>query len=342
MDENFDAGLVFVIAPPFRVVDPHEGFEIGQQIRFGEEIADSFADHWRPPEATADTDLVAGVATLRVAENANADVMRLDRGAVMLGAGDRNLEFARQKAEFRMQARPLPHEFSRRAGIFDFVRRNTGKMVGSDIANAISGRLDCVHVDICQGLQHIGNISEFRPVELDVLARREVPVTLVPAIADHGQLAHLNRRQGAIGDGNAQHIGMQLEIKAVHQPQGFEFILGERAIKPAGNLGTKFRDTFLNKAAVEFVIMIHCVLRVPLVCRGRYGYWARVSAFFRDNEWAREFHRHQPPPQRDRDRRFHCWPAPLQPPQAASRRLLPLLQCGHPHDDEPSPRHLQK
>ena len=74
--------------------------------------------------------------------------MRLDRGAVMLGAGDRNLEFAREKAEFRMQARPLPHEFSRRAGIFDFVRRNTGKMVGSDIANAISGRLDCVHVDI--------------------------------------------------------------------------------------------------------------------------------------------------------------------------------------------------
>ena len=40
-------------------------------------------------------------------------------------------------------------------------------------------------------------------------------VSFVPFLGNHGELAHLPAIQSAIGDRDAEHVGMQLEVKAV-------------------------------------------------------------------------------------------------------------------------------
>ncbi len=165
---------------------------------------------------------------------AQADVVDLDRGAIMGGAGYGDLELARQERKFRMRARPLPQELRRRARVLDLVRRDAGEMIGGDIADAIAGGLDGVHLDFRQRLENIGRVDELRPVVLEILARREMAVAAVIFVRDVGKAAHLARGERAIGNGDAQHIGVELKIEPVHQAEGAEFVLGQRCRRGAG------------------------------------------------------------------------------------------------------------
>ena len=47
---------------------------------------------------------------------------------------------------------------------FEVVARDAGEMVGGDVANAISGSLDGVHLDIGERLQNIWNVNQLRPI----------------------------------------------------------------------------------------------------------------------------------------------------------------------------------
>ena len=118
-----------------------------------------------------------------------------------------------------MDRRPLAQDLGIGTRIGDLVGGSAGEMVGGDVADAVARCLDGVHLDageIGQDLRHVG---QRRPVVLDVLARGEMAVALVVFAGDVGQHAHLLRVQRAVGDGDAQHVGVQLQIDAVHQPQ---------------------------------------------------------------------------------------------------------------------------
>ena len=82
-------------------------------------------------------------------------------------------------------------------------------------------------------------------------------VALVPSVGDQRQLAHLVRVQRAVRDGDAQHIGVQLQIEAVHQAQRAEFILGQAAIQTAADLIGELRDAGADEGFVEVGIVIH-------------------------------------------------------------------------------------
>ena len=86
-----------------------------------------------------------------------------------------------------------------------------------------------MHLDRCKLGQNIRAIGECRPVELDVLPCREMAIAAIVAPRDEGELAHLARRQSPIRHGDAQHIGVQLQIDAVHEAQRLELILGQFA-----------------------------------------------------------------------------------------------------------------
>ena len=120
--------------------------------------------------------------------------------------------------------------------------------------------------------QDVGHVLQLRPVELHVLARGEVAVAAVVGARDVRELAQLPRRQRAVGDGDAQHVGVQLQVEAVHQPQRLELVLGQLAGEAALHLVAELGGPFLDEAPVEFVVAIHdavsgaaCVRR----CRGR-------------------------------------------------------------------------
>jgi len=51
---------------------------------------------------------------------------------------------------------------------------DAGEMIGGDIADAIAGGLDAMHFDIGEQAENGRHVTQFRPVELQILARGEM------------------------------------------------------------------------------------------------------------------------------------------------------------------------
>ena len=226
--QDLDARLVLVVAPAVQIVDAQDGLQVAQQVGLGQVVADQLGDDGRAALAAADID---GKAEAAVGEalQLQADVVHLDGGAVVLGGRHGDLELARQEAELGVQRRPLADDLRVGARIGDLVGGGAGEVVGGDVADAVAGGLDGVHLDLGQLVQDVGDVGELRPVELQVLARGEVAGAAVVGARDVGELAHLARGQRAVGDGDAQHVGVQLQIDAVHEAQRLELVLGQLA-----------------------------------------------------------------------------------------------------------------
>ena len=169
----------------------------------------------------------------------------------------RDLELAWQVHEFRMEARPLSQQFRVRPWIDKLVRRCACEMIGTDIADAVPAGLDRVHLDSRQIGHQVGRVLQLDPVVLDILAGGEVAVAPVILVRDIGQNMHLRTGQCAIRDGDAQHIGVELQIKPVHQPQRLELVFGQLAGKAAFHLIAKFVHTGVDHLLVIRIIFIH-------------------------------------------------------------------------------------
>ncbi len=257
-DKDLDPRLVLVIASAEAVIDPHDGFQIIEQFALGHEIGDLCGDMGRAPLAAADmhleTDLPAALAHMQ------ADIMHADRRAVMAGRGDGDLELARQEGKFRVECAPLADDLAPGARVHHLVGCGAGKMVGGGVADAVARGLDGVHLDIGEQVQHVGNVFQRDPIELDVLARRPVAIALVIVARDAGELAQLARIELAIGNGHAQHVCVQLEIDPVLQAQRLELVFQKLAGKPALHLATELVHTIAHDLRVEFVISVHSSL----------------------------------------------------------------------------------
>ena len=158
-----------------------------------------------------------------------------------------------------MQRHVLADHLGPDARILDLVGRDAGPLVGRDVAHVVAAGLHAVHADAGEIGHGVGQLLELDPVELDVLPRGEMAVAAVVAPRDVGQHAQLLRRQRAVGNGDAQHVGVELQIDAVHQPQRLEFVFGQFAGEPARDLIAEFRDPFGDQRAVEFVVEVHAI-----------------------------------------------------------------------------------
>ncbi len=253
---DLDAGLVLVVTASDRVPHRDYGLDVRQQVFARQEVFQYLADHRGAAKAAADEDLVADVTRI-VLHDAHGEVMGFQYSAVLFAARNGDLELAAQELEFRVVGRPLADQFGNRARIFDLVRGSAREMVGGDVADGVARGLDRMHVDLGQRIQHIRDVVQLRPVILDVLTSGEMAVTLVPSLCQKGELVHLAAIQGAIGDGNAQHIGVKLQIDAIHQAQGFELVLGQRAGDAALDLLAELGIAGGQEPAVEIVVSVH-------------------------------------------------------------------------------------
>ena len=107
-----------------------------------------------------------------------------------------------------MKRHMLANELGPDARIFDFVGRDTGPLIGGDVANVVAAGLHAMHADAGELRHRVRQFGKFDPVELNVLPRGKVAVAAIVFSRDLGKLAQLQRRQRAIGDGDAQHIGV--------------------------------------------------------------------------------------------------------------------------------------
>jgi len=79
------------------------------------------------------------------------------------------------------------------------------------------------------------------------------------AARDLRELAHLARGERAVGNGDAQHIGVELHIEAVHQPERPELLLSELTFDAALDLMAELRHALVDQRLVEFVVAVHRV-----------------------------------------------------------------------------------
>ncbi len=221
-----------------------------------DEGPDELGDHRCAAHAAADPDLPADLA-FGVHDGLQPDIVEFDRGAVGRRCRHREFELARQVRELRVKARPLAKDFGHGPRIEKFVRGGARELVGRDIADAIARSLDRVHLHFIEVLDHVGHIAQPRPVELDVGAGGEVAVAAVIGTRDVGELAQLPGPQRPVGDRNAEHIGVQLQIEPVHQPQRPELVLVDLAAYAPHHLVAELRGTLLHERRVELVISIH-------------------------------------------------------------------------------------
>ena len=256
MHEDLDARLVDVVATAMLVIDAHRRFEIGEQVRGRDTFADELPDDRRAALASTNPDVI-DIRARRILADDDADVVHLDRGAILWRRRHGNLELAREVREFRMERRPLADDLGPDARILDFVSRGTGEMIRCHVANAVAAGLDRMHLDRGELTQDLRHVGKTRPVILQVLARREMAIALVELARDVGELVQLARRQRAIGNGHAQHVGVELQVDAVHEPQRLELVFGHLARKAACHLAGELQDALVHRALVKFVVAIH-------------------------------------------------------------------------------------
>jgi hypothetical protein len=130
-------------------------------------------------------------------------------------------------------------------------------VIGGDVADAVAGGLDGVHLHVRQLVEDIGDVGEPGPVELQVLAGGEVTGAAVVGPRDVGELAQLPRGQRAVRDGDAQHVGVQLQVDAVHEAQRLELVLVELAGHAARHLVAELRDALAHELGIELVVAVH-------------------------------------------------------------------------------------
>ena len=124
-----------------------------------------------------------------------------------------------------------------------------------------------MHLHLGELGEDLGDVLEARPVELQVLARAEVAIAAVVAACDAREPAQLGRGKEAVGDRDAQHRRVPLDVEPVLQPQGAELVLGELPREVAASLVAELGDPFGDDLAVEGVVAIHATI----VCGGVYS-----------------------------------------------------------------------
>src|SRR6478609_862527 len=184
------------------------------------------------------------------------------------GVAPGEIEDPRLWAELERQV--LAQQFRPQPRILDLARRDARPLVGGDIAHTIAAGLHAVQSGVRQIGHRVGQLFQLDPVELDVLARGEMAVVTVVAPRHVRQRAQLRGGERAIRNGDPQHIGVQLQINAVHEPQRLELFFRQFSREAARDLIAEFADTLVHKRAVEVVVNVH-VLSSALArkCDGR-------------------------------------------------------------------------
>ena len=216
LDQDLDTRLVSIVAAAVAVEDAYQRLGVGQQVLPGQKLAHYLTEQRGAAEAAAGIDREADFAC-RAPHDLQAEVMHLNRRAVFSGAGDRDLEFARQVSELGVKGRPLAQDLGPGTRVGNLVCGDAGEVIGGHIANAVARGLDGMQFVPCQFGEDVRNVGQLDPVQLQVMTRGEVAEAAVVEPRDVGEAAQLFRREQAVGHGEAQHRAVALNVEAVLQ-----------------------------------------------------------------------------------------------------------------------------
>ena len=115
-----------------------------------------------------------------------------------------------------------------------------------------------MHFDLRELGEDVGDVLELRPVELQVLARREVAVAAVVFPADVRERAQLSRRQQAVRNRDPQHRRVLLDVQAASAAaDGRNSSSDSVPSEETARLVAKLRHALGDNPMVEGVVAIH-------------------------------------------------------------------------------------
>ncbi len=197
---------VAVVAEDAAHAGPHVGHLLGRH-----EDAEADRELGVGRQAAADPEVVAR-AELRVHDADERDVVDLVVGAVHRAAGDGGLELAREVREGRVPDVAVPHLLQHLGGVEHLGAVDAGERAADDDARAVAARLGGVQAHGVEPLPDRRDVLDADPVQLHVLAVRDVghvAAVLGADLADHPQL--LVGELAAV-DADAQHEERRLEL----------------------------------------------------------------------------------------------------------------------------------
>ena len=255
-DQEFKARPAGIIPAASAIEDPTDRLAVAQQVLPGEEFLQLHGQHREAAEPAAHDDPKARFP-VGIAHQCEPDVVALDECPIIPGTLDRDLELAREVGESGVSGTPLTQQFAPGPGVEGLVRGDPGQRVRGDIADAVAGGLDGVQLHPRQVGEEARGVLQRQPVDLEVVPGGEVPVA--PAIGGGGlgQGTQLSAGDQTIGDGDAQHGTVTLDIQAILQAQGAQVIGAQLTGQVTLELVAQLGHPPLDQLLVVCVVLVH-------------------------------------------------------------------------------------
>jgi len=141
----------------------------------------------------------------RAEDGGQGDVVDFRIRAPFGAARDSNFEFAREIVEVGIAAQfPVEREDDGR-NVGDFMGVKSGERATRDVADDVAASAGGAQADGLQALENCGERFDLEPVELDVLAYRDVGDAVAVFVGKRGDGSELRGAEQAVGDANAEH-----------------------------------------------------------------------------------------------------------------------------------------
>ncbi len=152
--------------------------------------------------------------------------------AIVLAAGESDLELARQVVKIGMAQEISGDAQSVRSNVECFAGANAGHRATRDVAHGVSASFAGGKARVGKQAHGGAHVFEFYEMELNVFARGEVAAACRVFVGDNRQYAKLRRRKHARSDLYAKHLEarLPLAIRAVLQAERAELFRRDGAV----------------------------------------------------------------------------------------------------------------
>ena len=203
-------GVAKQLRDPFdhwkNLIPAHESIQPRRQIRFSREP---------PGHAQRKSDFIFSVraASLR----GQTHIINFGIRAPDAASSDRHLELARQVVEFGIPRQQLRRFQNQGRSIDNFIGVHSGHRASSYVARDIATSAGRVEADLPEAVKHLRQRFDRDPMQLDILANREIGNSVGVAASEIGDGAKLRRSHHPVRDSEAHHEslnGLALAILA--------------------------------------------------------------------------------------------------------------------------------
>ena len=175
------------------LVTLHEGVEPDGQMRIGRQAA-------AHPQGETNFGISA-----RAANRGQADIIDFGIGAPHAASGDADFELARQIVEIGVAHEEVVGFERQRRGVADFVGIHPGQGAAGDVAGIVAARPLGGQTGAPQSIEQLGQVLDGDPVQLDILAHRQVGGSAGVFLGDVGDGSQLVRMEQAVGNADTHH-----------------------------------------------------------------------------------------------------------------------------------------